>query len=412
MNAKPVKAIVLGVLAWLSPRLEASSSELVVHEWGTFTSIAGVDSRMLEWTPYRGGAELPGFVYGGKHNARGTVRMETPVIYFYTPKELTCTVKVSFPQGEITEYYPMPDRLVYPVKVVQWNGVELLPGRAVSLPLEKGSNHYYQARATESVPLRVWKGNVIEEYEKFLFYRGVGTFAMPLSVQIGQDKVAVRRTATPGIGEVIFFENRNGRTSCLRNGLQSSSATVGRLLPDCSVESVKHDLETLLAGHGLYPKEAEAMVKTWEDSWFEEGFRVFYVLPRQQTDAILPLEITPRPNKLVRVLVGRMEVMTPESEQEILGLLSRLKKAPGTQNPEVSEVPKTLRQVLGADDPNRPRETLKPLGSGARKFSRKPRCPTTAEETCQSSSSEPALKMVWSSPCTRWESEEVAGYSP
>ncbi len=76
-------------------------------------------------------------------------------------------------------------------------------------------------------------------------------------------------------------------------GLQSSSAEVGRLLPDCSVESVKQDLETLLARHGLYPKEAEAMVKTWEDSWFEEGFRVFYVLPRQQTDAILPLEITP-----------------------------------------------------------------------------------------------------------------------
>ncbi len=137
MNAKLLKAIVLGFLGWPSPRLEASSNEFVVHEWGTFTSIAGIDSQTLEWTPYRGGAELPGFVYGGKHNARGTVRMETPVIYFYTPKELTCTVKVSFPQGEITEYYPMPDRLVYPVKAVQWNGVELLPGRAVNLPLRR-----------------------------------------------------------------------------------------------------------------------------------------------------------------------------------------------------------------------------------------------------------------------------------
>ena len=107
-------------------------NELVVHEWGTFTSIAGVDSQMLEWTPYRGGAELPGFVYGGKHNARGTVHMETPVIYFYTPKEMTCTVKVSFPQGEITEYYPMPDHLVYPVKALEWKGVELLPGREVT----------------------------------------------------------------------------------------------------------------------------------------------------------------------------------------------------------------------------------------------------------------------------------------
>ena len=32
--------------------------------------------------------------------------METPMIYFYTPKN--CTVKVSFPQGGITEYFPMP----------------------------------------------------------------------------------------------------------------------------------------------------------------------------------------------------------------------------------------------------------------------------------------------------------------
>lgn len=128
--------------------------------------------------------------------------------------------------------------------------------------------------------------------------------------------------------------------------MQSSGAIVGRLLPDCSVESVKYDLETLLVGNGLYPKEAEAMVKTWEDSWFEEGLRLFYILPRQQTDAIRPLEITPKPNKLVRVLMGRMEVMTPESEHEILGLLSRLKKAPETQNPAVSEVRKRYGRFL------------------------------------------------------------------
>jgi hypothetical protein len=132
MKAKLLMAIIFGFLGWSSLRVKASNDEFVVHEWGTFTSIAGTDSQTVEWTPYRGGAELPRFVYGGKHNARGTVRMETPVIYFYSPKELTCTVKVNFPQGEITEYYPMPDRLVYPVKVIQWNGVELLPGRAVN----------------------------------------------------------------------------------------------------------------------------------------------------------------------------------------------------------------------------------------------------------------------------------------
>jgi hypothetical protein len=346
MNAK----LLMGILVFLggaSVRLEVSGDELVVHEWGTFTSISGTDSQALEWTPYRGrgGAELPAFVYGGKHNARGTVRMETPVIYFYSPKELTCSVKVRFPQGEITEYYPMPDVPVLRWRGIEWKGVELLPGRAVNLPLEKGANHYYQARATESVPLRVRKGNAIDEYEKFLFYRGVGTFAMPLSVDVSAGQVAVRQE-TQGIGEVIFFENRNGRTSCLRRQLRASGAVVDRLLPDCAVESLKRDLETLLAGHGLYPKEAEAMVKTWEDSWFEEGFRVFYVLPRQQTDAILPLEITPKPTKLIRVLVGRIEIMTPEAGQEIIQVLTRLRTTPGSRDAEILEVQRRYGRFL------------------------------------------------------------------
>jgi len=160
---------------------------------------------------------------------------------------------------------------------------------------------------------------------------------MPISVQMSEDKIAARQVPPPGIGEVIFFENRNGKTSWLRSGLQSSSAVVDRLLPDCSVELLKRDLQMLLAAHGLYPKEAEAMVKTWEDSWFEEGLRVFYVLPRQQTDAILPLEITPKPNKLVRVLVGRMEIMTPEAAREIFRLLTGVKRMPGSENAQVSE---------------------------------------------------------------------------
>ena len=335
MHANQSIAIVVALLGWFSFRVQAASDEFVVHEWGTFTSIAGTDNQVLEWTSYRGGAELPRFVHGSKLSVTGTVRMETPVIYFYTPKELTCTVKVSFPKGQITEYYPMPDFPVFGSGSVEWKRVELLPRRVVNLPLESSGNHYYHARATDAVPLKVWKGNVIDEYEKFLFYRGVGSFAMPLSVQIHEDTVVVQQAATSGINEVILFENHQGRTSCLRSGSSSSNVVVRRPFPDCSVESLKLDLEMLLAKHSLYPKEAAAMVRTWEDTWFEEGLRAFYVLPRQQTDAILPLEITPKPAKLVRVLVGRMEIMTPETSQEILQLLTELKKAPGNQNAAV-----------------------------------------------------------------------------
>src|ERR1700674_2236241 len=72
---------------------------VTVHEWGTFTSIAGEDGRPVEWLPAGGPTDLPCFVnrfetLGLKASLSGTVRMETPVLYFYGPAETTVSVKV------------------------------------------------------------------------------------------------------------------------------------------------------------------------------------------------------------------------------------------------------------------------------------------------------------------------------
>src|SRR6266542_4669932 len=40
-----------------------ANSRLVVHEWGTFTSIAGKDGIALEWRPLNGPTDLPKFVH-------------------------------------------------------------------------------------------------------------------------------------------------------------------------------------------------------------------------------------------------------------------------------------------------------------------------------------------------------------
>ena len=42
---------------------------------------------------------------------------------------------------------------------------------------------------------------------------------------------------------------------------------------------LRNDLEAALIAQGLFPKEAQAMVATWNDSWFEEGSRLIYILP-------------------------------------------------------------------------------------------------------------------------------------
>src|SRR6202158_3218109 len=49
-------------LALLGTRLRVVYSGRTAHEWGTFTSIAGVDGRAVEWSPLTGSTDLPGFV--------------------------------------------------------------------------------------------------------------------------------------------------------------------------------------------------------------------------------------------------------------------------------------------------------------------------------------------------------------
>ena len=92
--------------------------DLTAHEWGTFTSVAGEDGSAVDWDALGCKSDLPGFVNdfgyrGFKWKLTGTVRMETPVLYFYSSREVEANVRVMFPHGLITEWYPQADYEVY-----------------------------------------------------------------------------------------------------------------------------------------------------------------------------------------------------------------------------------------------------------------------------------------------------------
>src|SRR2546422_3321768 len=78
---------------WFATRLIAgqpATPGLTAHEWGTFTAIAGTDGHAMKWTPLTVPDDLPNFVEhlsnaNFKLGLRGTIRMETPVLYFYSP---------------------------------------------------------------------------------------------------------------------------------------------------------------------------------------------------------------------------------------------------------------------------------------------------------------------------------------
>src|SRR5690242_3872792 len=160
------------------------SSSLTAHEWGTFTSIAGRDGSALEWSPLTGSKDLPGFVEhfrnaGFKLGLRGTVRMETPVLYLYDSREETVSVKISFAKGLITEWYPHASSVEPTANIsdgtlygphregsIAWDSVTVSPNLRSQFQNENRESNYYAARMTSSTPLRV-KTPAGEQQEKF-----------------------------------------------------------------------------------------------------------------------------------------------------------------------------------------------------------------------------------------------------
>lgn len=318
---------------------------VIAHEWGTFTTVAGADGRAADWLPLGGPADLPcfveryrnrGVIKGLRANVTtltyeavrasllGKVRMETPVLYFYSPKGVTADVRITFPRGLMTEWYPKATvtqhdvasetlRLRGQVSAIEWRDVKIRPQSRTDFLTEPRGSHYYAARDTDAAPL-----SVAGQQEKFLFYRGVGDFDVPISAEpAGDGAVRIRNLGTRDLHGVILFQNVGGRLSYRVHGTVKDEATIAAPTDSAELSSIRADLERILVDGGLYPKEARAMVTTWRDAWFEEGVRVFYVLAPADVDAILPLTINPAPVRVARVFVGRMDVITPAIVQSV-----------------------------------------------------------------------------------------------
>jgi hypothetical protein len=347
------------LLASPGPASPAPDS-LTVHEWGTFTSFAGSDGVSLEFrtTPRE---DLPSFVldraqqsdvflrrykagdrsgYGSK-SVVTSQRMETPVTYFYTDKPRTINVTVQFPKGLLTEFYP-PVSMMMPVynpkepervanSSLSWNNVKLIPpaladSSKLNLPPTKGDDHYAHARNTDSAYVQLNDTFLKQTHtEKFLFYRGVGNFTLPLTlVSNGNNQFTIQSQLAQPI-PAFLVNVQDGKVRYAATKAFSPQVSIALPATESSIDSLSADLVKALVAEGLYEKEATAMLQTWRSSWFgEDGTRLLYLLPQKLTDQMLPLKIMPAPTQTVRIMVGRLETLTPEMESRIASLITGL----------------------------------------------------------------------------------------
>ena len=288
-------------------------------------------------------------------------RMETPVIYFYAGEPMSVDVDVSFPKGSITEWFPQATQIgpsfagnsndstsgVLRDSRIAWHGMELVPPAKVDgslpdrLPQDASGSHYFAARNTDATLVRdnfTTPTNTVTEFEKFLFYRGAGSFQTPLRVTIDSNSVVtVENTGAETLAHLFLLKIHDGRgafgvmdelsqsNSVTWLQLSAGNAEHWRQFPLAEFQTeIGAQMQAALVSEGLFADEARAMVNTWNDSWFtEEGVRVLYILPRAWTEDTLPMTLKPQPKELKRVMVGRAEIITPKVEMNLFQMLTK-----------------------------------------------------------------------------------------
>jgi hypothetical protein len=372
-----------------------------VHEWGTFTSVQGSDGVVLDGLRHDD-RDLPPFVHDlGHHLALSGVspKMETPVVYLYSPTKWKTHVRVQFPHGLLTQWYPAassanlaeewvgfrPDwkkELAAAPRLekgfLSWGDMgelTVLPrGVDPDLPAVRDGDPWLFARDVDANVLEVGNakqaieeharakkeydryadGSCVRQRERFLFYRGLGDFALPLQARGARAqrtgdvaRLSMRlENSDPdsplaGVFLVYVDGDRAGFRALddVHDALDLSPVDV----PLRPVADVTKDLvdrvAARLAETPLYTDEALSMARTWAHAWFgDPGLRVLYVLPRALVDRELPLDVgagwvwskdgrdvdVAQSNPVVeRVFVGRLEILTREQEQALLATVER-----------------------------------------------------------------------------------------
>ena len=372
---KSALALLLAAAIPLQASLRAHAADKwQVHEWGTFTSlqdesgnaVGGIntdDEPVPEFVHHPVGnrlviaTEAPPMLNKGTPNCHPdvTMRMETPVIYFHPPKSLagvqTASVRVKFRGGWLTEFYPLagadepgyftgafrPGHLTDDtVGSLEWNDIQI----GGDWPLTNTAAHVWTSpRAVQSALVQATNG----ESEKFLFYRGVAHLDAPLKIVrdrntgelLFQSQLEDLEVKEPLALRFLWLVDIQpaGRIAFRplppialgNNSRKLLFRTPAEFAPDDyrpeNLDQLKASLLAALTAEGLFRDEAQALLNTWELSYFKNpGLRLFFLVPRAWTDSHLPLEFS-HPADLCRVMVGRIELVSPR-QRDILRELS------------------------------------------------------------------------------------------
>lgn len=363
MKIAPLLAVLMAAVT-----SRAAAENIVIHEWGTFTSLQNERGEAIggintddEPVPafvhdIAGELLIPASEFPHTLFSQGapachpdvTMRLETPVLYVHASDSFTGTlnVRVAFNGGWLTQYYPAATAKatgLHPLTAA-WHEFGQITEKTAStltwpsVKVEPTDSKIAGPKTEDPVWLAPGKVDARMltadgESERFLFYRGVGHLDAPLKVTRNEEGAfTVDWQTTPLDGEMLqkfwlLDVRKDGSAACqIVSGIGTPGGIITITVKPSfkpeeyhpkNIAAIRNELKEAVIADGLHADEAEALLNTWELSYFKSsGLRLFFLVPRTWTERHLPLAVSLSDGKpvtdITRVIVGRIELVSPE----------------------------------------------------------------------------------------------------
>ena len=299
---------------------------LAVHEWGVFRVNDDIDFAnaylRAEWD------DLPEFAYGyikgrvvPQHWGAFEERAK-PIIFFHAEKPTQIRVKIDFPGGMAGVWFPATEQPVVYANAKQpkvgstleWNLSVKQPSQGwrpkTPAPPVVADNHWIarirQVKSDE-VFARYSPGPMDVEREKFIYYDGLFPQTRWMKITVDKGRVALISQVKHPVLDITVVDRRGDKVRVGRIAKLNALASV-KDVPFTDVDATQFPPEASdallrqLVAAGLFKDEALALTDLWQKRLFETpGLHLFYRLPQEVYDVLMPLALTPKPDSVVRV---------------------------------------------------------------------------------------------------------------
>ncbi len=298
---------------------------LVLHEWAVMIGGHPIPPPDLpDWVQHWGTLPV-------ERQAQQTL---TSFMHFYAEQPVSVSVLVSSSENTFTHWWPPFSQARSQLKGeavggnIAWRDLLVNPLSAPDLKPVRDRSGWPAVRTIAGAPVTAGTIN-----EKFLFYRGVSASEAKVDVEAAGNRVRMRNTGRHLVEPLFVFHVTDTGGRYYDAGPLPAGATRDLVLSEGNAENtVTEDaeaqaaiLQETLEESGLYPDEARTLMQMWNEAiLMRPGLRIVYLQPRAETEAALPLRVTPTPVHLARSILAVIDCFTIDDAERILSCIERL----------------------------------------------------------------------------------------